>query len=697
MSSNEVEREALRKGIGYLEAVIPLRPPLSAQRPFGDRASTVLNLKVLSLVAVLTSGCSGAAWCERFKIDCDAQGGVAIPTLVDLDADGFAIPEDCDDSNESIHPLASEICDGLDNDCNGQTDEGTPGILTWFQDLDRDSFGTDDKVVLACEGPQGFVLTDGDCDDLDRNTFPGAPERCDERDNDCDDQIDEGLGEPQIKFRDADGDGYGVESLSVLVCGEEEGWVSPIGDCNDEVAEVNPGAEEICNNGRDDNCDGFPNSCSIRTERSLQPGDGLLLLSSAEAAVGTIMAAQWTRASDGAIAVGAPDQGLGGEVYTLPLARIDALSDLEPPRAVMGIDSAGARLGAAVAPTGQLLGGFQLLAVGAPGYSGGAEGGGLVLLASSEAGYEGMEDYPSSYLAVSEGMELGASLVVMGTPTSSTYRLAAGAPGADDGEGAVFLFDQLTVPGAHSTAESISVLRDGSGPQRFGQELRAGDVDGDGIANLLVSSGSGLDSGDPLWLFDTPLPEGEILAEDGAVPILPLGSADRLGAARALFGDIDDDGLDDLVLGGPGAEEGRGSVWILPGSSDLEAALRTEGLGLAIARIDGRIAEQALGSSFAMAKLDEPSGSTPWLLIGAPGPDAADTSGAVYLFSAPIEGVVDSYDADGEMWMEAGLGFGQEGSLLPIGDMTGDGRWDLVFGLPGLGSGDLLLLVTPNF
>jgi len=655
------------------------------------------TLLVLGLAGGLCVGCDGAAWCERFKIDCDTQGGVLVPTVVDLDSDGFSAPEDCDDGNGSVHPLANEICDGRDNDCNGQTDEGTPGIRTWYRDLDRDGFGTEDEVVIACDGPQGFVLQGEDCDDFDNRIFPEADEICDGKDNDCDLSVDEDLGKRELRYRDVDEDGYGVEASVALVCGDEAGWSSSYGDCNDSIAEVNPGVEEICNNSRDDDCDGFADPCTVRGERSLEPSDGLLLVGSAKAAVGSVMMEQWDRASNGAIAVGAPDHGVGGEVLVVPLARIDVSSGLEPARGVMGIEAEGARLGASLAPMGQLIGDYGLLAVGAPGYDGAGADAGLVLLATFEAGYEQLADYPGSVEGLGAGMELGASVVTVGDPSIGLSRLAAGAPGADDGDGAVFLFADLVSLGAFTTDDATTVLREGGGRPGFGAELLAGDVDGDGDADLLVSSAAELDGETPLWLFFSPDLDGEVLATDVAMPIAPLGSADRLGARRSLVMDVNADGTADLVLGGPGAGEGRGATWVVLGGVELEDQLAADGLSGAAARIEGISDGQALGSSLASARLEAPTDLTPWLLIGAPGPDSSASEGSAALFLTPLEGVISVASAEGTLRMEAGLGFGGEGTLLPVGDLTRDGRPDLVFGLPGLGAGDLMLWVTPNF
>ncbi|MFK7930355.1 MAG: putative metal-binding motif-containing protein [Myxococcota bacterium] len=104
-------------------------------------------------------------------------------SVEDVDEDGFAAPEDCDDLDPEHNPNTPERCDGQDNNCNGIADESV--TLTVFTDADGDGFGDPATEAQVCVPADGQVDNRGDCDDTRRLVHPSAPERCNGLDDDC--------------------------------------------------------------------------------------------------------------------------------------------------------------------------------------------------------------------------------------------------------------------------------------------------------------------------------------------------------------------------------------------------------------------------------------------------------------------------------------------------------------------------------
>ena len=212
----------------------------------------------------------------------------------DQDGDGFEAVrfggEDCDDDDRDVHPDALEVCDGQDNDCDGDVDSTALDRRTWYRDLDQDGYGSPstETPAVSCYPPDGFVGDATDCNDDPEadgaNIHPqtvwyldddgdgyGDPDHTRitciqlpglvDNDEDCDD-TDPSMSPETVWWEDADGDGFGNPETGITSCIEHPGSTRAdpaFADCEDDDEQVFPGAAiaepELCT--RDADGDGF--------------------------------------------------------------------------------------------------------------------------------------------------------------------------------------------------------------------------------------------------------------------------------------------------------------------------------------------------------------------------------------------------------------------------------------------------------
>jgi len=173
--------------------------------------------------------------------------------VIDSDSDGYSEADDCDDADASVHPEADEICDGVDQDCDGSADNDAVDMGTFYGDGDGDGYGNPLIAETACESPVGWVQQSGDCNDDEAGIHPDATELCDGVDQDCDGVADNGA-ETMTFYIDGDGDGFGDDATGLEACVLPGGFVVDGGDCQDGDSGIYPGAAELCD-GVDQDCD----------------------------------------------------------------------------------------------------------------------------------------------------------------------------------------------------------------------------------------------------------------------------------------------------------------------------------------------------------------------------------------------------------------------------------------------------------
>ena len=187
--------------------------------------------------------------------------------------------DDCNDEDATNFPNNIEVCDGVDNNCNGVADEVSAADATiWYADVDGDGFPSGQQYIVQCDQPEGFIFKDdelpSDCDDYNAEISPDAIEQCNNKDDNCDGLIDNnaqiGL---QTCYLDRDGDGYGDEDTIGESCECPSGSVDVGGDCDDFTASVFPGQPELCN-GADDDCDGAIDNQAIDPTVYFEDQDG---------------------------------------------------------------------------------------------------------------------------------------------------------------------------------------------------------------------------------------------------------------------------------------------------------------------------------------------------------------------------------------------------------------------------------------
>lgn len=200
-------------------------------------------------------GASGGNPSTAGDADCDDEGEVS--------AAEYEASPDCNEGDAAVSPFAVEICDALnvDENCDGSRDDDDAGVNTgtrtpWYADVDGDGYGDAGTVVQRCDPPEGYVGTDGDCDDSRADVSPGSPELPGT-------EVDENCDGTEDCYADVDGDGWPSSEVvdsndtDCADAGEGDATTLTVGvDCDDLNAGASPGGAEVCDDGNvDEDCD----------------------------------------------------------------------------------------------------------------------------------------------------------------------------------------------------------------------------------------------------------------------------------------------------------------------------------------------------------------------------------------------------------------------------------------------------------
>ncbi len=524
------------------------------------------------------------------------------------------IDEDDFGRRQDATPVGDQDADGVptEQDCDdSDPDVGAAG--DWYVDSDEDGFGDASKVIQTCDPDETLVQDNTDCDDSDGDAWPGAEEHCNGTDDDCDGAFDEGdLPEEELTLAwiDEDGDTYGVDGTEEALC------------LSDTAGYALQGGD--CDDTDDAVWPGAPESCGLGDldcsgDWAVCAPDGTIdeypvtVFGTGVGGVGGVVAAGDFN-GDGwlDLALGVPEMKSGdGGAVVLPGPLAEDV-DL----AVAKADQARAYTGDASSKTGNALAVGDLV------------------------GEDGLVD-----LVIAAGGNASSTegaWVLSGTPLGGELNERA-------------LAVPLSIP-------------------ELGDSAAAGDVDGDGIADLVLGSRVGsLNKEGGITLFQGPLQDP---IQDGTG--MGFSNFEMWGAALAI-GDLDGDGYGDLAVGAPDLDDANGAGRV---EVYVDIDFSTPGVFDPAGVFSGAPGQFA-GETLAVL---EPGNAIQygWLMVGAPASE--DSSGqdaeVGQVWAWQFEEGTESAQTVALMGPSGGARLGT--AVCVPGDLDANGYTDLLLSLPGV-------------
>jgi len=541
---------------------------------------------------------------------------------------------------------------------------------TFYADVDGDGHGDALATVTDCSAPSGYATTSDDCDDDNATIHPGADEICNDVDDDCDLAVDEDAIDARVWYTDADGDGFGDDAAVTTACTAASDQVAVAGDCADGDAAVNPDADELCNDV-DDDCDGLVDS----EDSSLVEG--------------TV----WYTDADGD---GYGDPATGAHACEDPAGRTTDSADCDDTHS--GVHPNAEEICNGTDHDCDALVCVQIDLSTADAKLVGEEkgdGAGDCISGAGDVDGDGRDD-------MLVGTTANAAYLVLGPVTGifldlswaeaklvGTYTSVSGAGDVDlllgafaDDEAAEAAGAAYLVLGPVTGTFDLSAGADAKllGEQESdwaGESVSgAGDVDGDGRADMLVGArnngegGSGAGAaylvlGPVTGTLDLSLADAKLVGEDGLDE-----AAYRVSGA----GDVDGDGHDDLLVGARFNSEGARKAGA--GYLVLGPVTGTRDLSLADAKFLG--VEPWTETAHVAGAGDVDGDGHDDVLVGA------GNQGVVYLVLGAVTGTLDLSFADARLEGEGPDPHGYAGySVSGAGDVDADGRDDMLVGAYG--------------
>jgi len=613
--------------------------------------------------------------------------------LRDQDGDGHPSLRygggDCDDADPDVSPDSVELCDEIDNDCDGLVDASASDAPTWYLDRDEDGYGDDAEELVACEGPAGYVTTSGDCDDQDASVNPGAQERCASGDENCDGQEEEGepLGAKDW-WPDEDEDGFGdAGGAPERACSGPEGWVDNDADCDDQDGLVHPDAIENCGDGIDNNCDGGAAGCGLFGELDAGDAQAVLEATSEQDGVGESATCIGDVDGDGLgeLAVGSirslEGPSASGAVYVLrgPVIASTVLDDSD--RIWPGTMSD--HIGSHIVPHADVdRDGLGDLVASGESIPGAGEDRGVVHVLLEPMGE--LTTFDEAYLTFrGEAREdtAGTSVSLI-TAQDEVSQMVVGAPGVDDGgDGAGAVYGLATSEtGAVGPPDAVWVITGTSEGGGLGRAMASpGDLDGDGLDDLVVAAPGASDGQLVVGAVHVFLaPHVTLFSSAADLSLYGQSSGEELGTSISAVGDWDGDGRPEVAIGAPGRSDvygEEGEAYVLPGTQTGHFLAAD----LAVVSLYGSAGGDHVGDHV-LGPGDVDGDGAPDLVVTVPAHRGAGSeAGLVAVLAETRAGRVDVLAADGVI--RAGSSGGSLGASLGAGcDQDGDGQEDLLVG-----------------